>query len=378
MSTPVKIHSKYSPSSAYRWFNCAGSIRLIDQAPPQPPSKYADEGTKAHEIMERLLLKEIDILEAYDLYDNDMVDNVVAIVEEISKVYDSKFAQLLVEEKLVLDKKLDLSGTLDAGVVTDVSLHIYDYKHGQGVAVEAEQNLQLLFYLLALTKKVGTRPLMQINIVQPRAYHELGGVRSWVVDLKTLEDFEVKLYAAVKKTRAKDAPVTAGAWCKFCAAKVICPALKQVALAEAKLSFDDDLKELPAPQTFTPVQLGALLDKADLLDSWISSVRAHAVFELEQGRQVQGYKLVAKRALRKWVNAEAVEAEASELIGAKAFNRELKSPAQLEKVISKDWVKSRCAAISSGNTIAPISDPRPEVKNVLSSFDESPLIEERG
>jgi hypothetical protein len=366
---PVKKHSKYSPSSAYRWFNCHASIALIDKAPPQKSSKFADEGTKAHELMEKLLTKEIDIFEAYDLYDEEMVDHVVAIVDAVSKVYDPRFAELLVEEKLILDVKDDLSGTVDCAVVSQVAIDVFDYKHGKGLAVDAEKNLQLLFYLLSLTKKVGVRPVMRVHIVQPRAYHAEGPLRSWEVTNEVLADFEEQLYFHVKQTKKKSLKPVAGDWCQFCPAKIMCPAMKSLALAEAQLSFDDDLSQLPAPQTFTPIQLSRLLEKADLLEGWVSAVRAHALYELEQGREVAGFKLVAKRATRKWFNAAEVEREASEVFGAKAFNRELKSPAQLEKVTSKDWVKERCVAISSGNTYAPTSDPRPEVKGVLTAFD---------
>ena len=42
-------HSKIGASSMYRWSKCPGSVRLCEGI-VAPQSKYAEEGTKAHEI----------------------------------------------------------------------------------------------------------------------------------------------------------------------------------------------------------------------------------------------------------------------------------------------------------------------------------------
>ena len=52
MNTKTKeaAHAVLSPSSAERWFNCPGSVALIDTLPPEAfrTSKFAAEGTVAH------------------------------------------------------------------------------------------------------------------------------------------------------------------------------------------------------------------------------------------------------------------------------------------------------------------------------------------
>jgi hypothetical protein len=48
-------HSKFAASSAKRWLNCPGSVRLSEKAPPQFESIYAKEGTDAHECLEFLV-----------------------------------------------------------------------------------------------------------------------------------------------------------------------------------------------------------------------------------------------------------------------------------------------------------------------------------
>jgi hypothetical protein len=87
---------------------------------------------------------------------------------------------------------------------------------------------------------------------------------------------------------------------------------------------------------------------------------------------VPGYKLVPKRATRSWANEGIAKAtllgmgvQSSALVETK-----MKSPAQVEKLLPRgeklpaDLVQ----AISSGNTIAPESDPRPAVMTVGKSL----------
>jgi hypothetical protein len=108
---------------------------------------------------------------------------------------------------------------------------------------------------------------------------------------------------------------------------------------------------------------------ADRLEGWVKDVRALAQDLLENGAPIPGYKLVPKRATRQWVDElKALEAfeglvPAEELI-------EMRSPAQVEKVLKKHKVSmppDLIVSVSSGNTLAPESDPRPAV--ITSSDD---------
>ena len=52
-------HAKFSPSGASRWLACPGSVALEAEC-PDTSSAYAEEGTYAHTILERVLLARID------------------------------------------------------------------------------------------------------------------------------------------------------------------------------------------------------------------------------------------------------------------------------------------------------------------------------
>ena len=84
---------------------------------------------------------------------------------------------------------------------------------------------------------------------------------------------------------------------------------------------------------------------------------------------VPGYKLVAKRAIRQWVDESKAEAALlnAGLTPAQFFKQEIISPAQAEKLLKKSkqaLPDEIVVAVSSGSTLAPEDDPRPAVLNI--------------
>jgi len=108
-------------------------------------------------------------------------------------------------------------------------------------------------------------------------------------------------------------------------------------------------------------KIGAYLHNADLLEDWIKDLRALAEEMMKKGKPVKGWKMVPKRATRSWVKEEdAKVALLQHLKESEVMVTKLISPAAAEKLIKK-LPDGLTVAISSGNTIAPESDPRPAV-----------------
>ena len=51
----ARVHSETGPSGRHRWRRCPGQPRLARSAPRGPPSRYAQEGTRAHEAAAAVL-----------------------------------------------------------------------------------------------------------------------------------------------------------------------------------------------------------------------------------------------------------------------------------------------------------------------------------
>lgn len=368
-----KKHSVFGASTAKRWMNCPGSIALIEKAPPQTESEHAQAGTKAHELMEAWV-KQSKVGPALSArwdkeYGSDTVSAVSVLVNYVRE-NTPKGAELVVEERVEPGFHPRAFGTVDVGIVELFgTLHVIDYKHGQGVVVDVVEdgkpNEQAVYYALGLAREYDFNfSEVKITIVQPRAWHEKGPIRSHTMSVEELCEWSDRFALAAKKCEEKNAPLRAGSWCRFCPAEIICPEKAKASFADLKSDFSmlaPEEKALPDPRDMRPEALSAALKAAELLDSWISSVRAYAFDYLKRGGELETHKLVPKKAQRKWVDAEKATKEAKRLFGEKAFTEpELLSPAQLEKLGKKyaEFVEERVAAVSSGLTLAPIEDKR--------------------
>jgi hypothetical protein len=352
-------------STAKRVIACPGSVALVQQVPPKPSSSYADEGTLLHHVIaaaletgkppeeflgtvyngielteDRLERKLLPALAALDEIDPDKtmefdVEKVVGFGDAIPGVFGSA----------------DLVGRIgDRGILVD-------WKFGDGVAVEAEENPQAMFYIAAALHTTATRwafrdvEAIDVYIVQPPF------VKKWTTDLARIKRFEADLILAVRASEQPDAPLATGDHCRWCAAKSVCP-LVTGAVARA---------ERTALKTINVDDLAAALDRVELLEGWIKDAKELAQTLLENGTDVPGYKLVAKRATRQWANEAAALTALTEAGCSAEELTELKSPAQVEKVLKKrkiDMPEGLTTAVSSGNTLASADDPRPAVLQV--------------
>lgn len=347
-------HSKIGASSLYRWKECPGSVKLSEGIEPTQ-SIYAEEGTEAHAFAAELLEGKNPVIPDEEM--RAAVSEYVYIVKE-----DSHHNKIQVEVRFDLSQiHPGLFGTADAVVYDPISqlLRVYDYKHGKGILVEVQDNPQLKYYGLGalLSTKHPCREV-ELVIVQPRANHSDGAVRRWRFSSFDLVEFAADLKDFAKATEDPNAPLKAGDHCRFCPAAGICPELHKKALAVSQTEFKPSL-------TYDRLKLSDTLFKLDMLEAYAKSVREFAYNEAEKGRTPPGWKLVPKRATRKWKDDKAA---ATHLTFECAFDsteiyepQKLKSVATIEKLMGKkEFVNclSLVEAISSGTTLVPDHDPR--------------------
>ena len=389
------LHAKLSPSASGRWFLCPGSIRMEESVPKRRPSVnfYADEGTAAHSVLEHCLRNHIDpyaFHEEFVVVDGNRYPVDLEMKDAVSLAYDYVSGYRIVhgDTQLYPERQVnpgawmlrdDLFGTADVTIEGQDELCIADYKHGRGIPIDVVGNTQLLIYALGAALPSFRWPKYRLVIIQPRARHEDGPIREWVITREELKAFFDTLEQKASATEEKDAEIVPGdKQCSFCDAKPFCKELAQYNLDVARGEFVDmdglDLEEPPKtqnPQFISLAQLRYILDNSQMLVKWIKSVEEYAQQLLEKGQTVPGYKLAKKRAYRKWALEEDVVAAILTTIGLdpdRVYTRKLNGPAPIERELKALKDKGALARFyeiveknDTGVTIVPESDPRPAV-----------------
>ena len=362
----MKHSSVVGGSTAKRVIACPGSVALCDKMPPRPSNKYADEGTLLHNVIAEILDKghapEHYLGTTYEeqtLTQELIDDKIKPALAALDAVDPDKLMEYAVETRVGFGDFLpDVFGSTDFLGRIGNTAYVLDWKFGDGVAVEVEENPQLMFYAAAAmrTKEVswvfeGVDEIEMI-IVQPP------NVKRWTTNVNRIKLFEQSLALAVRQAEAPNAKLVVGDHCRWCAAKPICPQMT----GAVDRALHTKLDALPADK------LGVYLQNADILEQWINDLRALAFQLLETGKPVPGYKLVAKRATRQWVNeTDAKAALLKNLNESEVMESSLISPAKAEKVLKKHGLtlpEGSVVAISSGSTLANEDDPRPALLQI--------------
>lgn len=390
---PPKKHSDLGASSAGRWLNCPGSVRLLLDV-PKKDSIYSQNGTAQHYVAEQALIKnrpaayyqgrKINV-KAEDGgvvgidFTEDMARAVQVYLDCIRGDATEYGGELAVEKQFHLDwLHEDLYGTNDASLgVPFGTLRVYDYKSGRK-AVDPKENPQLMYYALGAIGQGNPNEYdrVQLVIVQPNG--EGAAIKRWSnpVDYFFRWRDEV-LMPGVAAALEPDAPCNAGPWCEkhFCDALPVCPTVRAKACEVAQGFFRPVKAErparLPSPQSMTDEQVLAVLEHGSMVESWIDEVRSYARRKLELGDDITGglYKLVRGKANRKLT--DKAEAELVKFLKDKAYESKLIGVTEAEKRLAKNlgWEKAEIKAFMEGITerpegaltLVPASDSRPAV-----------------
>ena len=399
----MSAHARLSPSSAHRWIACPGSVRA-ESGMRDKRSEFSALGTAAHEMASQVLEAGgrdayVRIGEKFDggeegepwLFeaDDDMCNAVQQYLDVVWECFDSlEGAEMAVETRVRVPNIGDNTwGTLDCRISQPFGpLHIFDYKHGQGVVVEVKNNEQMKLYALGTVAEAGRgyHDDVHLHIVQPRARHSDGAHRSWMTSEDELYAWlEQEVEHAAEAAMGQDGKLSAGDHCKFCKAMATCPVLRFAVQEAAAMDFADSPDNDPVRIAFLgkemgdkdPDTLSQVLVRVPMIDAFIRAVEEEALHRLENGVEVPGFKLVRKKSNRAWINVEAALKRLRRMVSKKELMTipALKSPAQVEKikVVGKAKVADLCHKPLSGFTVAADSDPRQSEDPTQARADEA-------
>lgn len=369
-----EYHHKFGGSTATRSKECPRWISLSEGKTKGRVSMAASEGTMCHTMFESGMLDDQydpnALLGLETTIDGNKVVVSEGMIEKVLIAYDV-MAEVLenidpdIEEYEVGGQlNEDVGGTADV-VVASHELNCFgvgDLKSGDGLMVWADENDQLLFYAWMMVLKY--KDIFDFNedteivlfIIQPSERRD-DPYDEWVTDLRTVLDFAEAFKLAVRVAESGQGDPNPGDWCKYCPALLTCPAKTgQIVKAQRMVPNGDELDDL----------LKAL-SMVDQMEEWCREVRKVAHDQADQGTVLPGFKLVNKRATRKWKEPAVAEKTfklARKLTLEDYMDMSLKSPAQLEKVLKTkkvDFKKYSGMIVlhSSGTTLVKEDDKRP-------------------
>jgi hypothetical protein len=357
---------------------CTGSIQA---APPgdKGSSLAAATGTLLHALSAERLLpgyaqRGVGTVEVVDGYRIEVTQEHIEAVEfYVQTVQDDEQPGDRVWTEMPLLRMLqqihpDLGGTADRVRYrpSTKELRVFDAKFGSGTYVEATDNKQMKMYALGVMLEIAL-PVEEVicTIVQP-LYEGARPVRDDKFSAHEIMAFIADVQAAAVRTHEKNSPLVAGDHCGFCPARRDCPELKKREVVVMAADFSN-LPSVPM------AKLAEALRFIPLVKERIKAIEEHAYAEAQKG-EIPGFKLVDKRATRRWKDEDELRAWAQTNLTPDPrviyAPQEVLSPAQLEKKLGKDSKKSLADLIeskSSGTVLVPVEDDRPPAKRITAA-----------
>ena len=372
---PPNSHAILSASSSHRWMNCTPSARLEREFADRE-TEAAAEGTAAHALCEHKLRRALKMRSRKPVskYDCDEMDGYTdGYVEFVLE----QFAQAKLEcaDPLVLiEQRLDFScwvpegfGTGDCLIVADKLLHIIDFKYGQGVLVEAEENPQMMLYALGALRLFDSLydiTEVSMSIYQPRREN----VSTWTISVDELNAWaENTLKPKAELAHKGEGEYLPGSWCQFCKAAVKCRARAEEKLQLARFEF-------APPPLLSDEEIEDILAKLDDLTKWASEIQAYAQdAAVNHGKVWQGFKLVATRTNRRYTDEGAVIQAAKDAGYTDIFRKSLIPITEMEKLMSKKEFNRILGSLvekpQGRPTLVPVTDKRPALTNTGAGDD---------
>jgi hypothetical protein len=345
-------------------------------------SEYAAEGTVLHtaiaacisgKIRPQALLGKVFSDIEIDADRVAVLDKALAELDKLKQQYGGGFRILALERTLPLPGVNGAFGSVDLILVNKTTVLVIDWKFGAGVTVKAVYrdkdgeylNPQAAFYTSAAraahVRKFRGKQIVTA-IVQPRLDPPVSYAET---DDDELDAFLASFQAAFVEALGRNPHRERGDHCRFALCRSTCPLWVGPVFELADI---DPTAIRPAKR---PADYGVFLSRAltmaAVAENWIDEVRKQSHLYLEDGGIVPDWRLVQKRATRKWLDPDAVP-EALYALGADDNDvytePELRSVAQVETRLKKRKVElpgKLFHAVSSGTTIAPADDPRPNV-----------------
>lgn len=446
----MSAHSFFSPSKGSMWGECWGALAMPENQVEGGSSSFADDGTASHSLGSWALINRKSCAEyPHDAIkvggvdyaiDAERIERIQTYVDDVRR--EALGGLLFTEYRVDLSKWLGMAlcweckgtgavgpqlcfsckgcgeepqgGTSDAIIVQPRKklLIVADLKDGAGEKVYArifkDDGTWVINHQLGLYGAGVLEDIMLLGhdiervilrIYQPRLDH----VDEVEITPADLAAFMVKMQEAaemsgmamsmpVDQLDANGYLVPGEKTCRWCAAKVRCPAYNRLIAETTRMDFDDESSQPQIPESTE--HLSRAYAKLEMVEMWVKAVKKGVWAGVHEGKDIIGsdgqpLKFVeGKQGNRAWADAEAAEAALVGQLGEKAYEpaKVITAPAAAKildkkatKHLWKDIFEPMIQRAKGGMQLALGSDPRPPYGTQAADsaeFDEEIGVEE--
>ena len=320
-----------SPSAAAQTFACPAWSALVyhhrDIITQGKSSRWADDGTAAHALVEQRVLawlhdaplnqfatdatddaqdrlRKSERVQRHSTAIDTAVRTIKREIKKAYKRYSRANVHVYTERMVEVFPALDYRGTADLTIYTPSEVITMDYKHGAGIAVSAKNNWQLTSYLtgaVAHLPEQVTKPFgddwmpvsVSQHIIQPRCTesephsadtYDYARFRRRVVKLHAVMARAKTLRDAVASTDLPphDDAFVRGEHCRYCNAKPVCPRWTHKAISVVR-QYKADYDPQHTTPTLNADDMERLLRDADGIASYLEAVKGLVQAQYQQG-----------------------------------------------------------------------------------------------
>lgn len=362
------VHSKYGASIISVVLACPGSVNATAGL-EDSTSEAAEKGTAAHELAEWCLLYGFDCIDAIGrTFNGFVVDEVMAEDVQIY-VNHIRSTRLKYPGKSYVEGRVYMSSVAKDVFGTADHIHIYtqgrklfidDLKYGF-LVVDEEENPQTAHYAVST---LDTHNLwfaideIVCTIVQPRADHVRGEVRSVTYTIDELMAWRDKFVTGITEARKPNAKRIAGDHCTYCLASGDCrPRLVRTIL---KCSVDAPINSA------TDEEINDFIREVPGFLKHIKAVQERALWLARGGKRYKDFKLVKSRVKAVCTDEDALvrEALAKGIAKDRLYNPgKIKGKSVLKPLLGQELVDKYYETPTAETKLVPLSNSSTAVGN---------------
>lgn len=395
-----RAHAWLSPSSWHRYLEridgefkeiCLGGA-VKSEGLHSEPGPAALDGTECHEWSEHLRQaaqsddpnEYASLLIEYQNKDSpkaEAADSYIDFLDDIkTRFQNNSFTDY--EEYFEVKGKWtkNIWGTLDFAVTRNSGKKweavICDLKYGF-TEVSAENNPQLIIYLICLEEKLGIRfDRAWLYIYQPRIPREKPYDKFKITKddlaLWRNEILKIEKKILLMKEGKLELEFKAGDHCKWCPYKLDCYAHTDH-MRKDSLAILDDIEIFPDIQRTNIDNLVKLHKKKKEIEHYLEDVDHYLLMRGLRGEYIGDLKIVEGRSQRKWISDEAKIVKTLRKHNIDPYSKKLINFGKAEKIVGKKVINSLTTKPQGKLQLASLEDSRPSAqlgKDSLELVDE--------